>query len=443
MKKPVVLFVTQTAHPWGGVETWLERIVGALEGDGWRVVVGLVEGRRHHDPEAYLAQHAYRESLVIPCRTGTSEGRVRAVRRALERVQPDIVVPVNVCDVFEAVRRVKLRALGPRLLAAIHGFGLAQLHDLAAHRGLVDRAIAVNRLLHLALSEVAGLEPARTAYVPGGAAQPNSEPAVKSGAFRVAWIGRLCQEYKRAGTIVPVAAALEERGCDFHLDVVGSGPMKDELVRAVSVAGLDRRVTFRGYLPAEELYRSVYPGLGALLLTSDAEGGPIVAWEAMLHGAVVVTTRYLGLEVEGALVNGQTALVAEPGDVRGLADGIAAIAGDSNLRERIGSAGREKARERYVWDRVLKSWVGEFHACMADPMLLPSRQSDMRRTTSGRLDAWLGIGLGEILREALGLGMEHQNPGGEWPHICSPEAIDEEVRATFSAIEERLRSSPS
>ena len=40
--KPSVLFVTQTAHVWGGVEAWLEYLSNALADRGWKVTVGLV-----------------------------------------------------------------------------------------------------------------------------------------------------------------------------------------------------------------------------------------------------------------------------------------------------------------------------------------------------------------------------------------------------------------
>lgn len=52
------------------------------------------------------------------------------------------------------------------------------------------------------------------------------------------------------------------------------------------------------------------------------------------------------------VVDGETGLLLRPGDVRALRAALERLLGDSELRRRLGAAGRERARERFSWERV-------------------------------------------------------------------------------------------
>ena len=77
-----VLFVAPSAYPLGGVAAWLDYIVPGLRQRDWNVTLGLVEGR-FHDVDTYLDVHPDDQVLRIPYGTGTSEGRIRQLVRAL------------------------------------------------------------------------------------------------------------------------------------------------------------------------------------------------------------------------------------------------------------------------------------------------------------------------------------------------------------------------
>ena len=194
-----ILFLTQTAHPVGGVENWLEYLVPGLERHGWKVTVGLVHGRRHHDPDRYLAAHPYRNTVRVSALTGTPEGRVRAVVCAMSRAPYDIVVPVNVADVLEAVRRVKAGGRQLRILYPLHGDLPSYLQDVSYYRGCLDYAVSTNRRGQLNMQLVGGLAPQRTAHVPCGSPPALALPDLDGSGdvLRLAYVGRLSQEQKR------------------------------------------------------------------------------------------------------------------------------------------------------------------------------------------------------------------------------------------------------
>ena len=313
-----ILFLTQTAHPWGGVENWLEYLVPGLRQLGWRVSIGLVRGRRFHDPAAYLKIHPYSGTFEVPALTGT-RGRERAIVRALRHQRPDIVVPVNVGDTLEAVRQLKDAGQSLRLAYPLHADMPDYLADVAWFKGCIDLAVGTNRRGQAALQAAGGLPAYRTAHVPYGAPPPHWTPTFDSApsVLRLAYVGRLVQEQKRVRELPAVCHQLDGLGVRYHLDIAGSGdevPWLAEQLQSQVAAG---RVTLRGFCTAEQLYQSIYPGLAALVLLSDWETGPIVAWEAMRHGATVVTTDYRGRALEQLLIDESNSLVSPVGDPGG------------------------------------------------------------------------------------------------------------------------------
>jgi hypothetical protein len=191
------------------------------------------------------------------------------------------------------------------------------------------------------------------------------------------------------------------------------------------------------------LYRRVYPDLTALVLLSDWETGPIVAWEAMQHGATVATTCYRGLTMEGLLLPEVNALVSPVGNVEALAANIERLAVDGQLTLRLRREALRTAVERCSVEASVAGWHAAFLACLAAPiaMELPPPRS---ATASGRLDHLLGIGRAETLRSLLGQGMLHEGSGGEWPHaLVWPAAGKASTAAGWARIEALDAAPPS
>ncbi|MCL4806242.1 MAG: glycosyltransferase family 4 protein [Thermoanaerobaculia bacterium] len=412
------LLLAPSASLWGGVQTWLDQTAASLSREGWRVVVGLVRGVRFHDPEAYAAAHPGLEVVEVPCFTGTWEGRARAVSEALRRVRPDVLAVINVGDALEGARRWKASAegRGGRVAFTIHGFGPAQLAEIERYAGTIDRVVTTNGLTQGLVREICGIHPDRVGYAPYGAEAPVKEgkTAVASGPLRLAWVGRVEQSQKRAEDLGRILNLCAERGLDFRCDVAGDGPGMPALRERLAPLVADGRVRLRGLLSREQLYEEVYPGLDVLLLTSSWETGPIVAWEAMRHGAVVVSALYRGLVEEGALVHGENCLLAPVGDVAALAEAVASLASDPDRRRRLGEAGRATAESRYTVETSGRAWDRELRAAMEAPAIEP--QPAPGRIPSGRLDALLGASLAESLRRWTGRRHAPAEDSDEWPH---------------------------
>ena len=73
----------------------------------------------------------------------------------------------------------------------------------------------------------------------------------------------------------------------------------------------------------------------------------------MAAGRPVVASAVGGLK--DLVVDGETGLLVPPGDVQALREALRRLLDDRGLRERLGQAARERAREHLSWDRYVAS----------------------------------------------------------------------------------------
>jgi len=159
--------------------------------------------------------------------------------------------------------------------------------------------------------------------------------------FVVGWIGRMTS-VKRTDDVLLAVRGLRERGVDAVLCMVGDGPDRDAVEQRAHDLDIVRQCLFVGYQDEVAPY---YAAFDALILPSANEGTPVSAIEALAGGRPVVATRVGG--VPDVVRDGVDGFLVEPGDVAAMADRLAELAGDSELRARMGAAGRDRVLERY------------------------------------------------------------------------------------------------
>lgn len=126
-----------------------------------------------------------------------------------------------------------------------------------------------------------------------------------------------------------------------QLQIAGDGPMRSRLEERARDLKLAGSVTFLG--PVSDV-----PGflsqLDVFVLSSLIEGLPISILEAMAAGLPIVSTRAGG--VDEAAVDGQNAILVDPGDAQALAGAMLRMARRSDL-DQVGSIGRKIVQERF------------------------------------------------------------------------------------------------
>jgi glycosyltransferase involved in cell wall biosynthesis len=170
---------------------------------------------------------------------------------------------------------------------------------------------------------------------------------IGEGPFTVGWIGRMTG-IKRTDDVLLAFKSLRERGIDARLCLVGDGPDRDEVERRAHELGVMRETLFLGY---QEQVATFFAAFDVFILPSANEGTPVTAIEALAAGKPVVATRVGG--IPDVVRDGEDGFLVAPGDVDALADRLAQLATDDELRERMGEAARARVRERYSVERLV------------------------------------------------------------------------------------------
>jgi glycosyltransferase involved in cell wall biosynthesis len=427
-----ILVVTGSAHPLGGLASWLDYLLPGLAERDWQPTLGLVEGPRHHRPERYLASHPRDRVIRISCRTGTPAGRRLALERALSGERPAVAMGVNVPDLFPALARARRRGGATRGLMTIHALEPELFEDARRFGTIVDGVAATNRLACGLLESFSGIDADRIFYAPYGRdPEPPRAPEEEAGVLRVGYAGRLEQRQKRVLDLPAVAQALEALGIAAEWRVAGAGP-EESALREAWTAGKPR---FLGAVEAGELPERFYRRIDALVVPSSWETGPLVAWEAMAEGVPVVVSRFVGSGLEGALAHDRNALLFDVGDTAEAARQLARLVREPGLSARLAAGGRRLLEERFGRDRSIEAWSTALVSLLSLPLREPAPDPDVPPAT-GRLERWVGSEPAERIRRVLRRRGPDAGPGGEWPHAYGKGADPEVFLRRAAALEE-------
>ena len=180
---------------------------------------------------------------------------------------------------------------------------------------------------------------------------PNPAPSVNGSTSRAELRDRLgfgFPTFVFAGRLtpqknLPLAAWALSRVAGASLVVVGEGPSRAQLARAIAQAGVGDRVTLTGPLPRSEAIDWMRAA-DASILTSDWENFPHAAVEAMAAETPVIATAVGGVpEIVQSGVNG---ILVPPRDPDALAAAMTRVSEDDELRTSL-RAGALRASERY------------------------------------------------------------------------------------------------
>lgn len=161
--------------------------------------------------------------------------------------------------------------------------------------------------------------------------------------FTILCVGRLTPA-KGQHVLLEACAMLRDEGREFKLVIVGTGPDEDSLRQAVERLDLGQQVEMTGALNQDQV-RARYSESDVFALPSFAEGIPVVLMEAMASGVPCVTTRITG--IPELIRDGIDGLLTTPSDTQELADTLALLMDEPELRGELAEAGRARVAERY------------------------------------------------------------------------------------------------
>ena len=279
---------------------------------------------------------------------------------ALEHARRLHVAPVDHLHAHFATYPALAAWICSRLMGVPYSF-TAHAHDLFIHRlglqrRIEDAAFCVGISEHNARI-LRAVAPGRSAdvHVVHCGVHPASLPvrlrAPRPGVpMRVACVAAL-RPYKGHHVLVDAIARLARAGEAVELDVVGDGPRRGALERQCAQLGVATRVHFLGGLTepavAEILDQAdAFAQASVVQRNGDTDGIPVALMEAMAAGVPVVASRVSG--VPELVRDGETGLLAPPGDAAALADALRTLRAEPEAAIERAGAARALVEEQFA-----------------------------------------------------------------------------------------------
>jgi len=297
--------------------------------------------------------------------------------------RPDVVVMVEPTLLCLPHSWAAARAAGAPLWVHVQDFELEAALGLGimragAARGafraaegglfsLADRVSTISEAMRRRLVEK-GVPEERTFLMPNWAdlgrvrpARPDEEVrrvlGASPGDVLVLYTGSM-GEKQGLGLVLDAAQRLRP---EVRFALVGAGPARAALEKAARERGL-RNVRFCDVWPEEDLPRLLAAG-DIHLVVQRREAADLVMPSKLANilaaGRPAVATAAPGTELHRVVAGGGCGLVVPPEDAAALARGIADLAGDAALRERLGAAARRYAEERLDREGILSRFEAE------------------------------------------------------------------------------------
>lgn len=222
---------------------------------------------------------------------------------------------------------------------------------LPGWRGTLRAAAAVIAGSHHTASELPAWVRDRVVWIPENAVDParfdRAAEAGPDGPLEAVFIGRLVP-YKGPDIAIEASARFLRDG-RMTLDIIGDGPMRDDLAGLVRRLGVDGAVRFHGHLPHRKV-QDVASRSQVMVFPSIREFGGGVVLEAMAMGIVPLIVDYGG---PAEMVTPRTALTVPMSSREDIVNSVAShldrITSDPAMLEPMAAAARERVLTHFTW----------------------------------------------------------------------------------------------
>jgi len=334
------------------------------------------------DPQAMSARDAIDPSVRVDYPDGPSFAgkpglaRYRVITAFLK--QFDLVLTYN-WGSMDAVMAHRLAGASAGLPPLIHhedGFNADENNGLKTKRNLFRRlalqrahAMVVPSVRLEGIARSVWKQPARRLHLIrngidvdryGEAPAPDAIPGLvrSPGKLLVGTLAGL-RAVKNIPRLVRAVAAHKDR---LQLVVVGEGPEREAILTEAAAHGMDD-IHMAGFMDRPWRFVGLFD---IFALSSDSEQFPISLVEAMAAG-VPAASMDVG-DVANMVAPENRPLVV--GDEQALADALGVLAGDADLRARLGMANRQRATRDYTEADMVNAYAQLYGEALASPMIL-------------------------------------------------------------------------
>lgn len=289
--------------------------------------------------------------------------------RLFLRERPDIVHSRS-WGAIESILAAKLARV-PRVIHSEHGRDINTMHGDPWRRrvfrrfsyALADEVFAVSNELREHYARQLGIPAGRIRVIPNGVDSTRFQPSPARARMRslldltddmivLGTVGRL-DPVKDHGTLLSAAEQLVNSGVPVHVALVGDGPERKRLQERVSAGPLLRdRVTFAGESASPENWLNSFD---IYVLPSLSEGMSNSLLEAMSTGLPCVATR-VGANPD-LVEEGKSGFLVDAGDASAMAERLAQLATNTELRQQFGEQARHKAEAQFSLHSMVENYT--------------------------------------------------------------------------------------
>lgn len=168
------------------------------------------------------------------------------------------------------------------------------------------------------------------------------------------------QPRKNYPRVIRAVKLLRDRGFDLHYAIAGGkGWLVDEINESIAENQMQDRVHLLGFVEDDQL-PALYGGAKALVSPSLYEGFGLPLLEAMACGIPVITSNLSSLPE----VAGDAGIQVDPTDVSSIAEAIAQVVTDNELRADLSQRGLKRATQ-FSWERSARQLKAVYDRLLA------------------------------------------------------------------------------
>lgn len=359
-----------------GVGTHLQQVSAFLAARGHRILV--ITTRRPGQPtwEEWNGVQIRRVATVKVFGFFQGVPLERTIEKLLRDFKPDLVhfhyLGVMMLRAMRVADHLGLRKVYTYHMTEDH---LTQPLPMKPFRRLIARLIVrlcnrVNLVITVARTTADQL-PARGITTPihyisnpvGFRDAESAEVLPSADSFKVLFVGRLNPE-KNVPLLLHGFANLLKHVPGARLWIAGEGTQKGALEQLCEELDIATHVEFLGFLSHSVLAR-YYASCDVFVLPSFVETQGLVAMEAMRFAKPIIVARSVVSATE-LVDEGINGYIVDERSPEALAAKMLALAGDADVRRRMGAAGREKSDE-FSPDRVIPALEAEYERVLSRP----------------------------------------------------------------------------
>ncbi|HVE76717.1 MAG TPA: glycosyltransferase [Actinomycetota bacterium] len=352
-------------------ELWMQRMIAALEPH-----ISIIAAEPPMEPTwrgiptmPITDQPASFVSRVAGKLAGASPPGAEGLIAKVANSKPIAKILVNYVELAVRFESVWLQTDKPLF---VHAHGYDVTWDLRSHEepstnwfgdGYVDAVkrlspratfIANSQSTKSKLVEVGVPEDSVRVKYYGVPVPPAPRERKQNDSLAILFLGRLV-DFKGPDHVIRAFELACDDGLRGHLTLAGDGPMREtceilrakskykDRVRLVGSVDLDGGQALRSRADIFTMHNQTGP------LTRQEEALGVVILEAMADALPIISTRNGALPE--TVIEGETGILVEPGDIRAHADALLLLAGDPRLRAELGRAGWERAGKHFSAER--------------------------------------------------------------------------------------------